>query len=87
MGADQENRTKEGQGFYKLDETSMTVVQDELSGDFYDLTTQHTTEITKLLKEYDDHQIKLILELESYEKERRQKEGDQKETEAGDKGT
>ena len=41
----QENRTKEGQGFCKLDETSMKVVRDELSNDFYTLTTQHISEM------------------------------------------
>ena len=58
-----------------MDETSMTIVRDELSEDFYELTTWHTTEITKMLEEYDDNQLQLALELESYEKNRLQEDG------------
>ena len=71
LRADQVNRKKEGQGFYKLDKNSMTIVRDELSGDFYKMTTQHRFEITTLLEEYDDHQIQLTLQLEAYEKDHR----------------
>ena len=69
LRADQENKKKEGQGFYKMDEGSVTVIQDELSDDFHELTTRHTAEITKMLEEYDGNQLQLALELESYEKE------------------
>ena len=31
--ADQENRQKEGEGFYKLDEDSVPTIQDELMSD------------------------------------------------------
>ena len=80
MCEDQEHQKKEGQGFYKLDETSMTAVRDKLSDDFYTLTTQHTTEITRLLEKYNDHQIQLALELEPYEKAHLRAQDEHKET-------
>ena len=59
-----------------MDEASITTIQDELAADIYELTTCRKKEINKLLEEYDDQQITLTLELEAYERECCQKEGE-----------
>ena len=81
LRADHENRKTQGQGFFKLDETSITMVQEELANDIYKLIVHHKTEINQLLEEFDDQQIETMVELNSYEKGQRRQEGEQEENE------
>ena len=74
-----ENKKKKGHRFLKMDEASITTVQDELAKDIYELTTHHEDEINKMLKEFDDQQITIALELDAYGKERSRQEGDKEE--------
>ena len=64
-----------------MDETSMTTVRQELANDIYELTTQHTEEINKMLDEFEDQQIATAVQLNAYEKEHRQNEGEQEQSE------
>ena len=41
LRADHENKKKQGEGFFKLDEASITTVWEELANDIYELTTHH----------------------------------------------
>ena len=47
LRADHENRKKQGQGFFKMDEASIIKVREELANDICELITQHTEEIYK----------------------------------------
>ena len=71
LRADHENSKKEkqGQGFFKMDEVSITMVRDEFANDIYELTTHHKEEINKLLEEFDDQQRAVALELDACERE------------------
>ena len=51
-----------------MDEASITTVQDELAKDIYELTTHHEDEINKMLKEFDDQQITIAVELDAMKK-------------------
>ena len=76
LRANHKNRKKQGHGFFKMDEVSITMVRDEFANDIYELTTHHKEEINKLLEEFDDKQITIAIELDAYEKERHQQEGE-----------
>ena len=76
LQADHENWKKHGQGFFKMDEASITVTWEELETDIYELTTRHKEEIHKMLEEFDDQQIATLVELDAYEKECRQQAGE-----------
>ena len=73
---DHENKKKQGQAFFKMNEASITTIRDELANDIYELITHHKEEINKLLEEFDDKQITIAIELDAYEKERHQQEGE-----------
>ena len=49
-----ENRQKEGQGFYKMDDNSIQMVRECLTEDFHALAKSHTKAIGWLLKEFND---------------------------------
>ena len=54
-----------------------TTVREELANDIYDLTTQHTEEINRMLDKFEDQQIATTVELDAYEEERHWQEGEQ----------
>ena len=69
LRADHDNRKKQGQGFFKMDEVAITTVQEELAKDLYEFSTSHMEEITKLMEEYEDQQMATVVELDTYEDE------------------
>ena len=78
LSADHENREKQGQGFFKMDEATIATIQEELAHDIYELSTRHKEEITKLMEEYEDQQMATVVELDTYEDEPTQEESGQK---------
>ena len=60
----------------------ITIIQEELSVDFYTLSQQHSTEIKRIVEVYDNEQLQLAIELETYEKERLQVEREKTKVEA-----
>ena len=50
--ADQENRAKEGKGFFKLDNDSIATVREDLAKDYQALADQHLEEVTQILDAY-----------------------------------
>ena len=69
LRAEYENKKRQEQGFFKMDDASITTIQDKLANDIYELTMRHKEEINKLLEEYDNQQIAVALELDAYERE------------------
>ena len=59
--ANQENRRKEGKGFYKVNEDSVTSIREELANDYRSLAQLNST----ILEEFTDDQLQLALELEA----------------------
>ena len=57
LRADHENRKKHGPRFFKIDETSINTVREELANDIYELIAQHKEEINKTLDKFEDKQI------------------------------
>ena len=72
-----ENWPKEGKGFYKLDEESVTTIQEDLTNDYCSLDQLQSMEITKLLEEFGEDQLQLVVELEAYETKRIRTKEDQ----------
>ena len=70
---DAENRAKSEEIFYKMDEESIITIREELSKDFQAMAKVQTDEIRKILEECEDDQLQLILDLETYERERVQR--------------
>ena len=60
--ADAENWKKEGRGFYKMDESNIQVLREDLTDEFQALASTHTTAIGNLLEEFNDDQLLLVLE-------------------------
>ena len=55
--ANQENRKKEGKGFYKLDEESIATVREDLVKDYQALIHHHAEEIVQLLDNFGMSQV------------------------------
>ena len=55
-----------------MSEEAITVVQDDLSHDLNELAASHREEITRLMQEFEAHDIDTSLKLDSYERDRRQ---------------
>ena len=76
--ADAENEKKVGDNFYKMDEESIVTIQEELSNDFYALAETQLEAVWKLIDGIEDDQLRVQLQLEGYEWERRRKEAEKK---------
>ena len=70
LRADAENRRKEGQGFYRMDDTSIQTLREDLTEEYHTLAESHTATIEQLLEEFNDDQMMFRLEAEAYEEER-----------------
>ena len=70
LRADAENRRKEGRGFYKMDDTSIQTLREDLTEEYHTLATSHTAAIEQLLEEFNDDLMVFRLEAEAYEEER-----------------
>ena len=55
-----------------MDKAAITTVQEELARDLYEIATSHMEEITRLMEDYDDDQIATTIQLDAYERDRRQ---------------
>ena len=58
--ADGENRRKEGRGFYKLNDESVSDVQTKLARNYQALVDQHAEELTQLLEEFGESQEEMF---------------------------
>ena len=67
-------------GFFKMDEATITTMQQELANDIYELAARHREGITQLLEEFNGQQIATTVELDAYEKEWRQHTGEKDDT-------
>mgnify|MGYP000704014282 CR=1 FL=1 len=61
-----------------MDQESIITIQEDLSEDFYALAQVQIDVVRKLLEEFEDDQLQATLELDAYERERRQKEAEQR---------
>ena len=59
-----------------MDEASINTVREEFANDLYKLIVQHMEEINRMLDEFEDLQIATAVQLDAYEAEHRQQEGD-----------
>ena len=57
LRADAENRQKEGNDFYKMDEESIVTIWEELSDDFLSLAGEQLATVRRLIEQLDDDQL------------------------------
>ena len=57
--ADWENR-KEGRGFYKLSDETVSTVHEDLAKDYRELAEQHSEELAQLLDDFEESQEELL---------------------------
>ena len=76
LRADHENRKKQGSRFFKMDESSINMVREELMNDISQLTAQHMEEINRMLDKFKDQQIMTAMQLDAYEVERHQEDNE-----------
>ena len=69
--ADQQNRLKEGKGFYKLNEESIALVRDNLEVDYQALADHHSEEIVQVFDNYGIAEVEVAHHLHQYEAERK----------------
>ena len=55
-----------------MDENNIELQREDLTEEFYSLAQTHSEEVKKLLKEFEDEQLQLALNLERYEQKRTQ---------------
>ena len=57
LGADAENRQKEGEEFYKMDAESVVTIREELADDFLSLADEQLVVVMWLVEQLDDNQL------------------------------
>ena len=55
-----------------MSEEAIIAVQEDLAHDLYELAASHREEITRLMEEFDAHDIDTSVKLDGYERDRRQ---------------
>ena len=63
--ADHENRTKEGKGFFKLNDKSIATVPEDLATDYQALADQHLEEVAQILEEYGAAELEIGHQLQA----------------------
>ena len=71
LRADRDNRKTQGLGFFKMKEEAISIVQEDIARDLYDMVASHREEITRLMQEFDNHEIDTSVQLDGYEQTRR----------------
>ena len=68
--ADHENQAKTGKGFFKLNNESIAVVNEDLTADNQTLTDQHSEEVVQILEEYGTTELEIARQLQENEADR-----------------
>ena len=68
--ADHENRTKSGQGFFKLSNESIAAVREDLAADYQALADRHSDEVVQILEEYSTAELEIARQLQENEGDR-----------------
>ena len=71
LRADVENRKKANDNFYKMDEESIVTIHEELSVNFFVMVGSHLEAVRRLIERLDDDQLRMQLQFERFEWERR----------------
>ena len=69
--ADHENRTKSGQGFFKLSNESIATVRKDLATDYQALADRHLEEVAQILEEYGAAEVEITHQLQTNKDDRR----------------
>ena len=72
LRTDAENRQKDGDEFYTLDEEDFASVKDKLADDFLALADEQIVVVRKLVAQLDDDRLDNQIRFENYEKRLRQ---------------
>ena len=70
LRADKDNRKTQGPGFFKMIEDAISTVQEDIARDLYDMAASRREEITRLMQEFDKHDIDTSVQLDDYEQTR-----------------
>ena len=68
--ADHENRTKEGKGFFKLNNESIAAVREDLAVDYQALADRHSEEVVQILEESGTAELEIARQLQENEVDR-----------------
>ena len=69
--ANRDNRKSQGPGFFKMIEEVISTLQKDIARDLYDMAASRREEITRLMQEFDKHDIVTSVQLDDYEQTRR----------------
>ena len=68
--AERDNRKAQGQGFFKMTEEAISTVQEDIAKDLYDMAVGHREEDSRIMQEFDKHDVNTTVQLDNLEVER-----------------
>ena len=71
LRADRDNRKAHGQGFFKMTEEAISTVQEDIAKDLYEIAACHREEVSRIMQEFDKHDVDTVVQLDNLESERR----------------
>ena len=70
LRADRDNRKAQGQGFFKMSEEAISAIQEDIAQDLYEMAACHRKEISRIMQEFDKHDVDTSVKLDAFEAER-----------------
>ena len=67
---DQENRTKAGKRFFKLNNGSISAIREDLVADYQALSDRHSEDVVQILEEYGATEVEVARQLQENEAEK-----------------
>ena len=64
---DHENRTKEGESFFKLNSDSIATIREDLAADYQAIAVRHSKEVVRILEEYAAADLEIARQVQQYE--------------------
>ena len=71
LRADRDNRKAQGQGFFKMSEEAISTIQEDIAKDLYEMAACHREELSRMMQEFDKHNIDTVVQFDAYEAERK----------------
>ena len=65
LRADRENRKAQRHGFLKMSKEAITIVQEDISKDLYEMAAYHKEEVSRIMQEFDKHDVNGFVHLDN----------------------
>ena len=65
LRANRENRKAQGQGFFKMTNEAISIVQEDIAKDLYEMAAYHREEASRIMQEFDKHDVNTVVHLDN----------------------